>query len=74
MAIDKNLVLYSNEHVDKPEVTGVKNGGPKSELSSAAGKKAGIKEHEREPVEDKTRGLPIDRGWAWVVLAGKSLR
>ena len=26
--------------------------------------------HETDVAEDETKGLPIDRGWAWVVLAG----
>lgn len=30
--------------------------------------------HYSEPEIDGTRGLPIDRGWAWVVLGGRLAR
>ena len=28
---------------------------------------------EEEVKEDKDKGLPVDRGWAWVIVAGNTL-
>lgn len=69
MAIDKTLVLDSSEHIDKPEVTNMKDDKEEEVEMSSAGQEA--REIGDDGIgEDKTHGLPIDRGWAWVVLAG----
>ncbi|KAL4220177.1 hypothetical protein ACF0H5_020585 [Mactra antiquata] len=61
MAIDKSLVVSTpiHNHGDRPEVDDKVSTG------------TGSSEHESTTHAcDKNRGLPIDRGWAWVVLAG----
>ena len=71
MAIDKSLVLDQNtDDSDKPTVAGLK---PEVEMSSAD-VNAETKEKVMDITEDDTtKGLPIDRGWAWVVLAGECM-
>ena len=55
-AITKNGDLKDDQKND--EVDDSSNGGQL------------LEGHETDVAEDETKGLPIDRGWAWVVLAG----
>ena len=55
-AITKNGDLKDAQKNDEVDVSS--NGGQH------------LEGHETDVPEDEPKGLPIDRGWAWVVLAG----
>ncbi len=74
MALKKyNRKPNRDEEPDDEEIRGDNGGnkdGKKNEevVSDNGGKKDGKKNVEEETIDP---GLPIDRGWAWMVLAGK---
>ncbi|WAR20013.1 MOT12-like protein [Mya arenaria] len=67
MAIDKSLIISNSEIADvaeKPQVSHPGSDKPVETTTSTIDSNSSTKEVD----EDKTAGLPIDRGWAWVVL------
>ena len=70
-----NLCLYLQVDMTKPELrNGIKmdqeDERQETEEMLSNGRTL-TKSHESEDeTEDKNQGLPIDRGWAWVVLGG----
>lgn len=69
MAIDKNIVVTAPAQYNgdiKPEM--------ESEASNADVVSPLSENNENLHESDKHKGLPIDRGWAWVVLAGRLYR